>query len=214
MVDTVHPILYLLLTALVIALLKNLRKNSKERSLRDLVFWCVSEDSKIYRCGLSLRDYIKNAQIKEELPQKYRLSGDTEWNFAEDILREFQHDMTQKYVQGCIEEINSKYVIPGDHYFMFSLDRFLEKHQCDSKFYGHEMHKETVSYKHYGDWGAQLFDATYSLTEFSVVYHKMYYLSHIFCKNSKVINKNGGSYRFEDDIKRILDTKQIHISRS
>ena len=132
---------------------------------------------------------------------------------VKDILAEFQKELIQDYFNNNLKIIKSKYAIPAEHYFMFALTSFLEDHQCDHDFHGNAMQKERLSYKRYGDWGGPCYDATYSLTDFALVYHRLYYVAYLFCRSSKILNPNGVAFQNSESIIRILDTKQIQISR-
>lgn len=186
-------------------------KYSQEQQLRDLIAWSVSADNHS-RCNLSLSEYIGNAQIKLSLPQECRISGSVEMDYMKEILTEYQKDLSQSYFKGRLRLIKSKYVVRGETYFMFALYAFLSDHQCDYQFLGHDMHQETVSYKRYGDWGGPLFDATYSLTDFAVVYHKMHYITYMYCRGNDILRDFVPEWN-EKNLKEILDTKQIQISR-
>ena len=132
---------------------------------------------------------------------------------VKDILSEFQKELIQDYFSNKLKIVKSKYDIPGEHYFMFALTSFLEDHQCDYDFQGNPMHKDTLSYKRYGDWGGPCYDATYSLTDFALVYHKLYYVAYLFCKSSEIFNPKGVAFRNSESIRSILDAKQIQMSR-
>ena len=190
---------------------------SQERKLKELVSWCLIKEKPyellMHAHDLPLWAYISNAQINLQVSQKYRIEGDEEWGFVKEILEEYQKDLTRSYFKGHLRMIKSKYAIDGDVYFMLTLQSFLNDHQCEYKFLDHDMHAETVSYKRYGDWGGPCFDATYSLTDFAVTYHKLYYTTYLFCKNSKITNPSGESFQNERFIKDILDAQQIQLSR-
>ena len=110
--------------------------------------------------------------------------------------------------------MKSKYVISGEEYFMFSISNYLEEHQCDYQFSSHDMHKETISFKSYGSWGGPLYDAEYALTDFAIVYHKLYYISLLYCQSNDVINPKKKEYSVCAAVKEILDKKTIQMSRS
>ena len=166
-----------------------------------------------YSHSLPLYSYIANAQIKLNIPSEYKIGGTNEWDIVKNILTEFQKELIQDYFNSNLKIVKSKYVIPGEHYFMFALTSFLEDHQCDYDFQGNNMRKEQLSYKRYGDWGGPCYDATYSLTDFALVYHKLYYITYLFCKRSEIFNPKGVAFQNSESIKSILDTKQIQISR-
>lgn len=192
------------------------RALSQEIELRKLVAWNILPHQAFAEFDghdFPLWTYISNAQIKFQLPQEYRISGDDEWSYAKDILSEYQKDLTLSYFKGQLKPIKSKYIVESEHYFMLGLCGFLKDHQCEYKFLGHDMHSKRVEYKEYGSWGGTLFDATYSLSEFAVVYHKLYYITYIFCKNSQFANPEGNSFTREGSIREILDSMQIQLSR-
>lgn len=201
-------ILLTIITLLVIALTK-LCVYYEQRKLSRLVAWSVSGESR----DMPLWQYISNAQIDLGIKDEYRITGDTEWEFARKIIEEYQQYLSKSYFDDRLELIKSKYVIPEDHYFMFTLQHFLEGHQCDYTFIGYEMHEDTISYKQYGSWGGPLYNAKYSLSKFSVVYHKLYLISYLSYMKSNVLNPEKKPSKKEKYIREILDTKQIEISR-
>lgn len=184
-----------------------------KETLRALVAWCITENSNEYRCNLHLHEYISNAQYDGKILEDYRITDEAEWNITKEIIIYYQKDMTQMYFTNRLSLPKSKYEIPGEHYFMYSLQSYLGEHQCDYAFCGHDMHKETISRKNYGSWGGQLFDATYALSDFSLVFHKLYYISYMFCKHSQILNPKGELFSNEGDIEDIIDAKQISLSR-
>lgn len=193
------------------------REYSQEKKLRDLVSWSAIGD---YCPGLGRHSYVRellievlNAQCNNAIDKKYSITEDSEKKCVIEIIEAYQKDIMRSYFKGQLIVIKSKYAISGADYFMISLCNFLKDHQCDYQFLGHEMHKERIAYKEYGAWGGTLFDATYSLTDFATVYHKLYYITYLFCKNSEIANPSGYAYNNEKYIKEILDTKQIQLSR-
>lgn len=185
-----------------------LHQYKQEKMLFHLVAWCANTN---------LCYYIREEQADKCFPAEYCILGDTEWQFVKEILTEYQRDLTKSFFDCSLslQVIKCKHDIPGDrgeHYFMLSLCSFLGKHQCAFKFCEHDMQGETLEYKRYGDGPFPPYDATYSLTDFSSVYHKLYYIVYSFCQASKFCNPNGEFYRHPESIKKILDTKQIKIS--
>ncbi len=181
------------------------------KSLKKLVAWSVTEDNHI-RCNLPLSSYIVKAQNKLSIPCEYRISGKTETWYMEEILAMYQKDLSQAYFKDQLVVIKSKYVITGEFYFMYLLYVFLSDHQYDYEFLGHDMHKEQLEYTHHGDWGGPLFNATYSLTDFALVFHKMHYITYMYCLSNEVLKDFVPEWN-EENLKEILDTKQIQISR-
>ena len=212
MIDFLVSIIFFLILILLFFIPKY-RQHRDQTSLYNLVSWCVTKDSSLYRCNLPLYSYIFNAQIDLDVPLQYRLSVSQDKAAVEELLTFFQNELSKNYFEGSLKCVKSKYVIPGSHYFMFALNSFLSKHQCDTYFNGYDMHKKTLSYNSHGSWGTPLFDASYELSDFAIVYHKLYYITYLFCKNSKVFNSKGDAYCNPDSIKQILDTRQIEIYR-
>ena len=175
------------------------------QKLRDLVSWIV------HAHDLPLWSYISNAQITLQLTQEYRITGDDGWEFAKKILEEYQKDLTQSYFRGHLRIPKSKYVISGEAYFMLTLYAFLSDHQCDDKFLNHEMHKERVSYKSYGSTFSAGFDATYALTDFAIVLHKMHYITYMYCRGNEILKPFVSEWN-EKNLREILDTNQIQLS--
>ena len=204
------PIIVALIVVAVYGFCK-LREYSRERTLRKLVAWSVAEDNHM-RANLPLSAYLGNAQIRFSIPQEYRVSGDVERNYMNDILAAYQKDLMQSYFKGYLKVIKSKYVVPGEVYFMYSLYTFLSDHQCDYEFLNHNMHKERIFYKEYGSWGATHFDAIFALSDFAIVLHKMHYITCVYCRRNDILRGLVPNWN-EQNLKEILDTKQIQISR-
>ena len=95
MEELLAPIIFILVFVFIFFSSK-LREFYRDRSLRKLVAWSVTTDDNT-RCNLSLSDYIVNAQNKLSLPQEYRISGDVERNYMNDILAAYQKDLMQSY---------------------------------------------------------------------------------------------------------------------
>ena len=163
---------------------------TQDRKLRELVAWSVSTDNH-NRCNLPLYAFIGNAQIKLSLPQKYRISGDVERDYTNEIITEYQKDLIQSYLKGHLKLIRSKYEVRGEDYFMFALYAFLSNRQGDYEFLGHNMRKAT---------------------DLTVVFHKMHYITYMYCRENKIL-KSLVPERNEKNLKEILDTKQIQVSQ-
>lgn len=193
------------------------REYSQERKLRDLVSWSALGDyCPVFGSHSFVREPIiavLNAQYNDSVDHKYRIIEESEKQFLGEIIEEYQKDIMRSYFKGHMKLIKSKYVVNGEDYFLISLCGFLKEHQCDEKFLGHDMRKERLEYKRYGDWGGPCYDATYAITDFAVVFNKLYYITYLHCKNSKIANPSGNDFYNDKFIKEILDTRQIQISR-
>lgn len=209
----IQPILIILSIVLFCFLFSKTKEYYKNKKVKELFAWIISENSADFRCNLHLHNYIANAQNKCNLLQEHRVTSDEEWNTVKEILIEFQKDATIKYFTDNYHIPKSRYVINGEVYFIYLLNSYLESHQCEDKVAGHKMHSKTLNYKDYGSWGAPLFDATYELSDFGIIYHKLYYISYMFCKNNPVLNAKGELWTVEESIEEIIKSKQISISR-
>lgn len=217
MFEEVFSKLFFVLTIAVVLMAFKLRELYREKKMKKLISWIAINNSPVtslYGHDAPLWTYISDAQYHLKIKKEYCILEEQDWKLAKEILEKFQLYAVQLYLRGELKIIKSKYEIWGEHYFMFLLQSYLMKHQCDDKFFGYDMHKERISYKEYGRWGGALFDATYALTDFAVVYHKMYYITNIYCKNCKsIIESNMALFIDEKNTEKILDTRQIEISR-
>lgn len=189
-------------------------KLSRETNQKEWVAWCVTKNSQTFRCALSLSDYIKNAQISAHVQDVYRIHSEEEWDMVKAILDGFKAKLTEDYFSDLIPYKSSKYVIPGEHFFMFRLFCYLADHQCESNISGHDMHNRTISHKSYGSYGGPLYDATYELSDFGVVFHKLYYISYLFCKRSPFFNGEIAGWLTDKTFADILDSGQLSVYRT
>ena len=190
-------------------------EHSKAQKLRDLVSWSVIKSKPnellVHAHDLPLWAYLKNAQLKY-LSQEYRISGDDEWQSVNEILEEYQKDLTQSYFRGHLKLIKSKYEVQAKDYFMLMLHVFLFEHQCDDKFLGYDMHQERIACKSYGSTFSAGSDSTYTLSDFAIVFHKMHYITYMYCRGNDILKDLVPEWN-EKNLIKILDTKQIEISR-
>lgn len=191
-------------------LISKYRKATLKNRITDLVAWTVSEDSYTHRDGLPLRWYVERAQTN--IADEYRIADEAEWEMIGDIFGTFKKDLNEQMFADRLIIPKTKYLISGEDYFMLSLVSYLKNHQCDGMFIGHNMHEKNISYKDYGSWGGRLYEATYVLTKFAVVFNKLYYIAYCYCKNSKSINPDGKSFYSENGIEEIISSKTISIS--
>ena len=205
-------------------------QNSLEKKLQNHVSWCVTDNSDIHRCNMSLLAWLCKVLHKSKkrnpdcffpnadklflIEEKYWLSGDEELSVAKEILREYQKDLSQKYFSNMLNVNSYTRKLTNAEYFLVTLKEFLEKYECEKDFFGNEMYK-TKEYKSYGSWGAPLFDATYELTDYAVVYHKMYLTVQMYCLTLRKnpLDTNTLSFQWTEDTKKVLDTREMKVSR-
>jgi hypothetical protein len=226
-------IIYFALTILILVfcfLVYKTRQYSLDKRLQSHVSWCVTDDSNIYRCNMSLLEWLCNVPhySKNKRPDcffpnadklfliedKYWLSGEEELSIAKEIIREYQKELIQKFFSGRLVANRFACKLTDEEYFLLTLKEFLEKYQCETTFHGNSMYN-TKEYKSYGYWGAPLFDATYELTDYAVAYHKIYYVTQMYCLTLREnpLDTNALSFQWTEDTKKVLDTKEIKVSR-
>jgi hypothetical protein len=158
---------------------------AKEKQLRDLVKWSAIGD---YSPALGRYGYVRellivvlNAQFDDAIDKKYRITEESEKQYVIKIIEDYQKDIMHAYFKGQLTMIKSKYVIDRKDYFMFMLYAFLSDHQCD-----------------------------YDLTDFTVVFHKMHYITYMYCRRNEILRSLVPEWK-EKNLKEILDTMQIEI---
>lgn len=183
-----------------------LHKYHTQKTLKKRVSWCVAS-SNLERYNLSLLEHINSV----DADLKYMIVGETEEQIAKYILETYQSKLAQDYFNDKLsiskEVINSRYAQTDEAYFFISLSRFLQEHECEKYFNEKQMYT-TKTYKSYGSWGGELFDATYEFTDVGFVYHKLYYLAQLYCE------KLGWSSHAETErLEKCLECKEIQVSR-
>lgn len=190
------------------------RDLSKERELHRLVAWSATTNYRgltSIRPGLDLIDYVDEVSIKHKLPKKYSLTGEDERKLAKDILKEYQRVLTQEYFNGKLSCPNTKYADDGEHFFFANLFTFLASHECDDDFLGNKMCGERLSYTRYEDGSG--YEATYELSAFGIVFHKLYYISYLFCKDSLIYGNHVAGWLKHEGFTDVLDSRQITFLR-
>lgn len=221
----------IILMLIIAFLLFKFYEHFNERDLFNKVAWCTTENSFICRCNLHLIEWLCNVPFystKECRPDRffpnadklffihenYCIRGDKEYNIAKEILEQYQRDLIQKYLSGKLREDSSIRKLTEAEYFLYTLAFFLQKHECEKIFNGNEMYK-TKDYKSYGSWGGPLYDATYELTNFAVVYHKMYYIAQMYCLTLRKnpLDTDTISFIGTEETKKVIDTREMKVSR-
>lgn len=183
------------------------RKLSWKNELSERVSWIVSDKKR----DMSLWKYVWNAQNHCKIAEQYRIATDEEWQLVREILEEFKKDLSRNYFDGVLKApIKSKYVINEEQYLMLYLCSFLKERQCNGEFLGYEMHDEIIEHNYYG---YSNFSATYRISDFAVVYHKLLYIAYVVCKTSNGINIDGQFYYNESSIEEVITKKILKVSR-
>lgn len=211
----VFSILLGIFTLIAIVAFGKWKELIREKKLKELVEWSAIGD---YSPALGRNSYtsdlyiaIHNAQFNEAIDKKYRFT-EGEKQYILEIIDAYQKDIMRSYFKGSLRLIESKYVVSGETYFMAAMYSFLSEHECDYTFLGHDMHKERVFYKSYGESFSSGSESIYSLTDFALTFHKIHYVTYMYCKHNKILESYVPEWN-EKSIREILDTQQIQISR-
>lgn len=170
-----------------------------EKKISDFVSWTLSEKRRDY----NLTNYIYAEQCELGLPDNYKISEEREWDYVRKILNEYQKNLAKDFFDGKLSVIRSKYSIPEDKYFIFTLQGFLADHECDHKFICYDMYKhiDSDNTSHYKE---------VELSEFSVVYHKLYLISYLSSTRFIAFNPQKKPAYREAAIRKVLDTKKMY----
>ena len=154
-------------------------KYSQEQQLRELISWSAIGD---YSPVMGRYSYVSepvftvfNAQYNEAIDQKYRIAEEDR-KYVIEIIEEYQKDIMRSYFMGQRIVIKGKYEVQKETYFMFALYAFLCDHQSE-----------------------------YSTRDSAVVFHKMHYITYMYCKSSNILRDHVPNWN-ERNLKEILDT--------
>lgn len=90
-------------------------------------------------------------------------------------------------------------------YFMFYLCCFLRRYECKLSFKENDMYYRSCNSENSSGFGI-----CYNLTNFAVVYYKLYYIAYIFCENKNIIGFCG---RESKQIKESIDSRTVIFTR-
>lgn len=207
-------------------LISQVKKYSQWKSLQQKISWCATKDSHLYR-DFSLLTYLeclsKNADCNYQFPfvkkmrpinNRYILDSDEEREIAKQILDIYREDLCERFLANRLS-INIAPNLKDAEYFVLSLKCFLEEHQCDFDIRGIEMHTQTIHHQDYGCWGGPLYDATYEISEFAIVYHKLLYITQEYhlAMQKDLTNEESIYHNAIQNTQNIINTKQIKITR-
>lgn len=174
-------------------------KHAKERKLRELVAWSAVGDYcpavGAYSYSDALIRKALNAQHSDAIDIKYRISGEQEQQYLMQIIDAYQLEIMRSYFLGRLSTIKSKYAVNGDVYFLIKLHDFLSAHCDDYEFLGHDMR-----------------NSSNPPSEFKIVYNKLFYITHMFCKGCPITNPQKSQYWMDWEEKctrEFLDSHQI-----
>lgn len=181
---------------LIIFILANFEKfldYHKQSKIRSLVHDCL-------RNRRDLLIFIHQAQ--SAIPAQYQIT-DSESHYVNLILSEFENSLVQKHSACEITLPKTRYSIPTIDFFMNQLYLFCKEYQYDEEVAG-EVMRDTVLYRHG-------YNTTYSLTDFGVAFHKVYYISVNYVANSRIYNPNGNGLHYPDIYTAPIDSRSLEL---
>ena len=155
-------------------------------------------------------DVINEAQHQLNIAFKYQI-GTADMEYAKLIIELYRKELNKKFLNNTLRLDRYITKMTDTEYFFLTFHSFLRKHDCDTSLSGKDLlnlkQKESL-----GMWGAQRYRAEYTLTEFGVVFYKLYYVTLLYCETNPSIN-NENKFRGSDNVKRTLNTQEIIIER-
>ena len=187
-------------------------KYYKQKKLFELVSWSVIGD---YNPVLDRYSYIndlifsiRRVQSKESISAQYKIVEEDDFKLVRKIIEEYQEHISKLYFRDKLSLIKSKYNVSKMDYFMATFHFFLSENDAEYEFLGHDMYSERIEYKSYEGGG---YSAKYAMSDFGILYYKLYYITYMYCKESPAL-KNRVAGWTEKFIQDVLDTKQIDIT--
>lgn len=187
-------------------------KYYKQKKLFDLVAWSVIGD---YNPMLGRYSYINDlvfsitrAQSGDSISAQYKIVEEKDFKLVSEIVEEYQDYITKLYFRKELNLFKSKYTVSKTDYFMAMFHDFLSENSDKSEFLGHDMYSERIYYKRNEGGG---YRAKYAMSDFGILFYKLYYTTYMYCKESPVFQNRVKGWE-EKNIKDVLDTKQIDIS--
>ena len=127
------------------------------------VKWCVAnitnsisfEDQDVL---CKLKNVVYRTQHDLSIEDAYCLSTEDK-KYMDIILAAYQADLIQQYFKGYAPN----YKVDEEEYFIFTLNKFLDKHEHDDLIAGANMYESNI------------------LTDFAIVYYKMFYITQAKC---------------------------------
>ena len=183
------------------------KKNSLSMELYEHVRWCATKDN--YHRQFSLKHYI--FKTYSSIISNYQILEKHDIEMLEELLELYQENLVQRFFGENLSTNKDILSLQDDEYFFFTLFCYLNGHNCQTML-GNYTKYELIFRKEYGAYGGTLYDATYSITDFGLVYQKLYYAACKFCENNERTQKLV-KYSITQSIADCIDKREIQISR-
>ena len=155
-------------------------------------------------------DVLNEAQHQLNITFEYQF-GTADMECVKLVIELYRKELNKNFLDNILRHDRYITKMTDTEYFFLTFHSFLRKHDCDTSLGGKDLlnlkQKENL-----GMWGAQRHRAEYSLTEFGVVFQKLYYITLLYCETNPSIN-NENQFCGSDRVKRTLDTQEVTITR-
>lgn len=188
---------FIILISLMLSLLR-LRKYYWELNLVENVKSCADRDLTDMICIIRSLD--------REINLSYKMT-DEEYASIKSILSDHKKLLIDSFFKNELAPLK----LSPREFYLFSLYDYLNKHLTDIYYKENEMYIE-LSRKDYGSYGGRLYDAIYSITDYGIAYHKLFYSVSLYCENNFHVRKYLSECCLSSEIQRHIDNKQISIS--
>jgi hypothetical protein len=110
------------------------RKYTDTKKLKEWVSWSVCESDGA-RWNIPLWAHIKDAQLHTNISDKYRISGEEEWEAAKEVIEKYRKSLLQSYHSNQLWALKNTgvWAINGKDYFIFMLYVYLCEHDRYAK---------------------------------------------------------------------------------
>ncbi len=196
-----------------------------------ILFFCIYYLYRLYlknelKNKISKIINIDNSTFAEEvlciqselgIEEKYKISSQKEIEYAGNILKCFSEHLISKFWNNTLS-LNHKLIILSDkEYFMLMLRNFLKENELDENLtFFKKLHLDMYDIELicYNENSCENY--IYTLTDFSIVYQKIFLYSSLFCEINKAIIKifpTISHYKCSETIKETLNKGKIEVMR-
>lgn len=202
------PAVIAIIVLILVFVVPKLIQNGRDQSLKEQVAWTTTtSNSWDSPRALELWQYIHNIQNRYRVEDKYKISTKEEWDIAKSLIEKCRSELASDFLQNRVQSTKYTSALTPEEYFIFSLSYFLSENQTKKELLGHKMYIE-IDRVSYSAWS---YDATYSITEFGMVFHKLRYITSLYCLDHPRIKAMIG-FMDPADQKKTLDSGVYKMS--
>lgn len=197
-----------ILFIVAIIVIPKLIQSNRDETLKKQVAWTTTtSNSWDSPRALELWQYVYNIQNRYVSDNKYRISSKEEWEMAKNIIEKCRAELSADFSQNRVHSTQSTAALTPEEYFVFSLSYFLSQHKTKTSLDGKILYNE-IDRKNFKDGGV---DISYDITNFGIVFHKLRYITSLYCLDHPRIKAMIG-YMDPESSKKTIDSKTYKIS--